>query len=167
MWILNYCVAKCKELGIKVNQGVWVSQDGVDSADDQIDQVIEYGQQNGWDIFNLITFGNEAINSQYVDVDSMMTKLDSVRTQFRNAGYNGYVTTAEPPATFINYPKLCTDTSMDIVAINPHSYFNENISPAKAGDYVTTQQSQVAKLCKENWFGSLKLGIRRKEPPWG
>lgn len=148
MWILNYCVAKCKELGIKVNQGVWVSQDGVDSADDQIDQVIEYGQQNGWDIFNLITFGNEAINSQYVDVDSMMTKLDSVRTQFRNAGYNGYVTTAEPPATFINYPKLCTDTSMDIVAINPHSYFNENISPAKAGDYVTTQQSQVAKLCK-------------------
>lgn len=145
---LSTVLSKCNQLGIKVNQGVWVSQDGVDSADDQIDQVIEYGQQNGWDIFNLFTFGNEAINSKYVDVDSLMTKLDSVRTKMRNAGYNGPVTTAEPPATYINYPQLCTDTSMDIVAINPHSYFNEGISPDKAGDYVTTQQSQVAKLCK-------------------
>lgn len=151
---LTTVLLKCKELGITVNQGVWMSQDGVDSVDDQILDVISYGQENGWDIFDLITIGNEAINSGYVTLDELIPKLNSVKSQLQSAGYNGYVTTSEPPATFIKYPTLCTEANIDIVGINPHSYFNANISPAKAGSYITSQQSQVAALCdgKSVWI---------------
>lgn len=151
---LTTVLLKCKELGITVNQGVWMSQDGVDSVDDQILDVISYGQENGWDIFDLITIGNEAINSGYVTLDELIPKLNSVKSQLQSAGYNGYVTTSEPPITFIKYPTLCTEANIDIVGINPHSYFNANISPAKAGSYITSQQSQVAALCdgKSVWI---------------
>ncbi|KAI5964236.1 SCW11 [Candida pseudojiufengensis] len=151
---LTTVLTKAKQLGLTVNQGVWISEAGIDSADDQINQIISYGQQNGWDIFNLITFGNEAINSNFISINDMLKKFNSVKSKLQSAGYQGYVTTAEPPATFIKYPQLCTQTNMDIVAINPHSYFNENISPENSGNYVTSQQSQVASLCngKSVWI---------------
>ncbi|KAI5956366.1 SCW11 [Candida jiufengensis] len=151
---LTTVLQKAKELGLSVNQGVWISEAGIDSADWQIEQLINYGQQNGWDIFNLITFGNEAINSNFITLQDMLNKFNQVKSKLQQAGYNGYVTTAEPPATYIKYPQLCTQTNMDIVAINPHSYFNANISPDNAGNYVTSQQSQVAGLCnnKQVWI---------------
>ncbi|KAI3404171.1 SCW11 [Candida oxycetoniae] len=151
---LTTVLSKCKQLGITVNQGVWMSEAGVNSVDDQIQQIINYGQQNGWDIFDLITIGNEAINSNFVTLDQLIPKLNSVKSQLRSSGYNGYVTTSEPPATFIKYPQLCTDSDIDIVGINPHSYFNTNISPENAGSYITSQQAQVLALCngKSVWI---------------
>ncbi|KAL6451263.1 SCW11 Probable family 17 glucosidase SCW11 [Candida maltosa Xu316] len=134
-------------LGMTVNQGVWLSEAGVDSVDGQISDIISYGQANGWDVFNLITIGNEAINSNFCSVSDLIAKIASVKTQLRNAGYNGKVTTSEPPATFIKYPDLCTNSDIDIVGINPHSYFNANISPENSGSYIVQQQGQVAGLC--------------------
>lgn len=133
-------------LGMVVNQGVWM-EDGVDSIDSQIQQIIAYGQTSGWEVFEFITIGNEAINSGFVSVDDLISKINSVKQLLEDSGYTGFVTTAEPPASFISYPQLCTESEIDIVAINVHSYFNENISPENAGGYIMSQKAQVEEIC--------------------
>ncbi|CAI5760050.1 unnamed protein product [Candida verbasci] len=146
---LTSVLSKCKELGIKVNQGVWISQDGVDSIDNQIQDLIKYGQSNGWDIFDFITIGNEAINSNFCSISDLKSKISSTKSKLQQAGYNGWITTSEPPATFINHPELCS-ADIDFIGINPHSYFNENISPENAGNYIVSQKNQVAGICNKN-----------------
>ena len=144
---LTTVLETCRELGITVNQGVWMSNAGVDSIDDQVSDVVNYGKSNGWDVFNLITIGNEAIVAGYVSPSDLVSKIKSVKSQLQSAGYNGKVTTSEPPATYLKYPSFCTDADIDVVGINPHSYFNANISPENAGSYIVHQQQQVADIC--------------------
>ena len=144
---LTTVLETCRELGITVNQGVWISAAGVDSIDDQVSDVIKYGQSNGWDVFNLLTIGNEAIIAGYVSPSELVSKIKSVKSQLQSAGYNGKVTTSEPPATYLKYPSFCTDADIDVVGINPHSYFNANIEPKDAGSYIVHQQQQVAEIC--------------------
>lgn len=139
-------------LGMTVNQGLWISSAGVDSIDDYTTLLISYGQTYGWDVFDFITVGNEAVNAGYVTVAELIAKISSVKTQLNNAGYSGLITTSEPPATFIASPELCTESEIDFVGINPHSYFNENLYASDAGSYITSQQSQVAELCSKLAF---------------
>lgn len=136
-----------KEMGFKVNQGLWISSQGVDSIDDALKQLINYGQKSGWDVFDFITVGNEAINSGYAKVDDLISKIKSVKSQLEGAGYNGKVTTSEPSGTFINNPSLCKSSGIDFVGINPHSYFDSMVSADQAGSFVVSQQSQVASAC--------------------
>ncbi|CAK9441651.1 uncharacterized protein LODBEIA_P55190 [Lodderomyces beijingensis] len=145
---LTTVLSKCRQLGLTVNQGAWM-QDGVNSVDDQVQQIIRYGQQNGWDVFDLITIGNEAINSGFVQVNDLINKLNSVKSQLQAAGYHGHVTTAEPPISFINHPQLCTQANIDIVGVNPHSYFNSGIFPSGAGAYIMAQKAQVEAVCSK------------------
>lgn len=136
-------------LGMTVNQGLWISSAGVDSIDDYVTLLISYGQTNGWGVFDYITVGNEAVNAGYCSVSELISKISSVKSQLNSAGYTGSITTSEPPATFISSPELCTDSEIDFVGINPHSYFNENLYASESGSYITSQQSQVAELCSK------------------
>lgn len=134
--------------GIKVNQGFYITN-GVDSIDQDVSNIIKYGQQNGWSVFDYFTVGNEAVNDGKVSVSDLSSKISLVKSQLKNAGYNGQITTSEPPATFISHPELCTDSEIDFVGINPHSYFNTNLYAHQSGEYVTKQQKQVANLCSK------------------
>lgn len=137
----------CSELGIKINQGFWISSAGVDSIDGSVASLIEYGQQNGWDIFEYITIGNEAINSGFCSVSDLISKIASVKSQLRSAGYSGRVTTSEPPVSYSNYPELCTDSAIDFVGINPHSYFNSAIDASGAGSFIKGQLQLTQRIC--------------------
>lgn len=139
-------------LGMTVNQGLWISSEGVDSIDGYTSQLISYGEENGWDIFDFITVGNEAVNAGYVTVSELISKISSVKSQLNDAGYSGLITTSEPPATFISSPELCTESDIDFVGINPHSYFNENLYAYESGAYVTAQKSQVEEICSKLAF---------------
>lgn len=139
-------------LGMKVNQGFWITSAGVDSIEDSVNDLITYGKQNGWDVFDFITIGNEAILSGFCTVLDLISKISSVKSSLNAAGYSGKVTTSEPPATFISSPSLCTDSEIDFVGINPHSYFNTNLYAKDAGSYITQQKSQVEKLCSKLAF---------------
>lgn len=138
---------KANKFGIKVNQGLWITAEGVDSVDDPLSGLIEYGQKNGYDVFDFITVGNEAVNTGYCSASDLADKIKSVKSKLRDSGYQGKVTTSEPPNTFIDNPTLCTDSGIDFVGINPHSYFDTEIGAALAGWYVTSQQSSTAKAC--------------------
>ena len=135
------------DLGIKVNQGFWISSAGVDSIDDAVDDFLAYGEKNGFGVIDFITVGNEAINEKYCTVSELTSKIALVKAKLKSAGYTGKITTSEPPVSFINNPELCTKSGIDFVGINPHSYFNTNLYASDAGDYVTSQQAATAEAC--------------------
>ncbi|QLQ79823.1 hypothetical protein HG537_0C04720 [Torulaspora globosa] len=137
----------CAKLGIKINQGLWIDSNGVESINDGVKAIIEYGQRNGWDIFEYITVGNEAIISGFCSVNDLISKIQSVKAQLKAAGYPGPITTSEPPVTFENHPELCTSSAIDFVGINPHSYFNAAIDAAGAGAFVEGQVELIKKVC--------------------
>lgn len=136
-----------KDLGMKINQGFWISDAGVDSIDDAVSEFIEWASDNGFDTVDFITVGNEAINSNYCSVSDLIAKIKSVKSKLQSAGYNGKVTTSEPPAVFVTNPSLCKDSNIDFVGINPHSYFDTEIGAESAGWYVTSEKKLVAGAC--------------------
>ncbi|CCE85548.1 Piso0_005154 [Millerozyma farinosa CBS 7064] len=136
-----------KDIGFKVNQGLWITSEGVDSIDDPLKELINYGQENGWDVFDFITVGNEAVNSGFTTVDDLISKIKSVKSQLEDAGYNGNVSTSEVPSTFISNPSLCQSSGVDFVGITPHAYFDPLISADEAGSFVVSKQSEVASAC--------------------
>lgn len=140
-------IPKAKDLEMKINQGFWISDAGVDSIDDSVSEFIDWGSENGYDVFDFITVGNEAINSNHCSVSELISKIKSVKSKLQDAGYKGKVTTSEPPAIFTTNPSLCKDSNIDFVGINPHSYFNTVIDAKLAGWYVTSEQSLVSKAC--------------------
>ncbi|CCD24684.1 putative glucan endo-1,3-beta-D-glucosidase NDAI_0D03700 [Naumovozyma dairenensis CBS 421] len=137
----------CNQLGIKINQGLWISSEGVDSIDSAVQMLITYGQTNGWDVFDFITVGNEAIISGYCSVSELIAKISSVKVQLMAAGYTGQITTSEPPVTFENNPELCTTSEIDFVGINPHSYFDVNSNAESAGSFVKGQLELIQTTC--------------------
>ncbi|SCU92686.1 LAME_0F01046g1_1 [Lachancea meyersii CBS 8951] len=147
---LETVTSAAKSLGITINQGLWITSSGVDSIDDSVTALISYGQSNGWDLFDVLTIGNEAILSGYCTVSDLINKISSVRSQFENAGFNGQFTTSEPPVTFQNHPELCTSAKIDFVGINSHAYFDENSSAASAGTFVKGQFELIQQICGTN-----------------
>lgn len=144
---LDTVLPTCSSLGMKVNQGFWISPAGVDSIDDSVSDFLAYAKKNGFGVIDFITVGNEAVNSNHCSVSDLISKIGLVKSQLKSAGYSGQVTTSEPPVTFINNPELCTKSGIDFVGINPHSYFDTQMYASDAGDYVTDRQAATAKAC--------------------
>ncbi|GAV55772.1 hypothetical protein ZYGR_0AY01650 [Zygosaccharomyces rouxii] len=142
------------KLGLKVNQGLWIDQSGVNSIDDAVQSLIQYGTQNGWDVFDFITVGNEAINSGFCSVNDLISKIQSVKGQLKNAGYQGSVITSEPPVSFENNPELCTQSGIDFVGVNPHSFFDFGIGASDAGQFVKGQVQLAQNAC-----GNMKIFV--------
>lgn len=139
-------------MGMKINQGFWISPAGVDSIDSNVSDLIKWASTNGWGLFDFITIGNEAIIAGYCSVSDLIAKIASVKALLIKAGYTGDVTTSEPPVVFIDNPQLCTESEIDFVGINSYSYFNANMYPSQAGEYAVGQRDQVAQLCSKRTF---------------
>ncbi|KAH3688405.1 hypothetical protein WICPIJ_000618 [Wickerhamomyces pijperi] len=134
-------------LGLKVNQGFWIGPDGYSGITGYVDDLITWGQTNGWEIFDFITVGNEAINSGYLTTAQLISIIADVKSRLRAGGYNGLVTTSEPPVTYENHPELCTGSAIDFAGINPHSYFDTYSSAATSGTFVVGQYNIVKNIC--------------------
>jgi len=135
------------KLGIKINQGLYITSSGVDSIDDSVTTLIQYGQTNGWDVFDFITVGNEAINNGWCSVSDLISKISSVKSKLSEAGYSGQITTSEPPVSFENNPDLCKKSDIDFVGINPHAYFDTSASAETAGTFVKGQVELIQGVC--------------------
>jgi len=70
-----------------------------------------------------------------------------VKQTVQRYGYRGPVTTAEPPSTFIDNRFLCTSSTLDIIGINAHSYFDPSSTPATCGSFVLNQISITKSAC--------------------
>lgn len=147
--IISAVLPLASSLGFKVNQGFWISNQGVDSIDDSVSNLIDYAKKNSWDVFDYLTIGNEAIIEGYATPSQLISKINSVKKKLQANGYNGKVTTSEPPVMYKRHPELCTEAEIDFVGINSHSYFNTNLHADEAGEYVASQQKEIAKICSK------------------
>ncbi|SCU84635.1 LAFA_0D11078g1_1 [Lachancea sp. 'fantastica'] len=147
---LQTITSAAKSFGITINQGLWISSAGVDSIDDSVNDILSYGQANGWDLFDILTIGNEAVLSGYCTVEDLINKISSVRSKFESAGFTGKYTTSEPPVTFQNNPDLCRKSNIDFVGINSHAYFDVNSSADTAGSFVKGQLELIQQICGTN-----------------
>ncbi|KAG7820522.1 hypothetical protein KL928_001959 [Ogataea angusta] len=141
----------CANKGIKVDQGFYISSSGVDSIDDAVTELIAAVQDSSsgfdWDLFSFFSVGNEVISNGYATVSDLISKISSVKSQLQSGGYTGKVTTAEPPSSYQSYPELCTSSGIDFVGINAHAYFDQYISAADAGTFLTDQVKVTQEAC--------------------
>lgn len=138
---------KCVSLGLKVNQGFWISASGVDSIDDSVSEFVAYGQAHGWDVFAFVTIGNEAVSAGYVSASQLVGKILAVKGRLQAAGYKGPVTTSEPPNVFIDHPEICTKSGIDFVGVNAHSYFDPDTTAQDSGPFIVSQKELAIKAC--------------------
>lgn len=138
-----------KSLGLKVNQGFWFSNTDLLQITANAVALAAYANsvENGWDLFDYITIGNEAINSGFMNASELTAIIKSIKSTLKDAGYTGYFTTSEPPVTFEKYPELCDGDLIDFVGINPHSYFDADIDASQAGPFVAGQKAIVENIC--------------------
>jgi exo-beta-1,3-glucanase (GH17 family) len=76
-----------------------------------------------------------------------LNKIANVKWQVQQYGYWGPVTTAEPPSSYIQNSFLCTSSTLDLVGINAHSYFDPYSTPSSAGSFVLNQIAITKNAC--------------------
>ncbi|KAK9475830.1 glycoside hydrolase superfamily [Lipomyces japonicus] len=142
---INTVQPAIQQYNLKVIQGFWFDSTGSSSIDDGVASVISWGQTGtNWNSVYLIIVGNEAVQDNYITADELISKITSVRSQLRQAGYTGPITTSESTATYISYPQICQSGSIDLVGINSHAYFDVYSSAETAGSF-NNGQIQVTK----------------------
>lgn len=134
--------------GFHIIQGFWFDGTSVDVIDDSVTDMISWGStDSNWNLVDMIIVGNEAVQNGYLTADELLSKISSVRSLLRDAGYTGPITTAESPSTFIDNPSLCQSDSLDLVGINSHAYFDEYASAETAGTFNQGQISVTQAAC--------------------
>jgi exo-beta-1,3-glucanase (GH17 family) len=140
--------------GIQLIVGVYISNSGVSGAQEQVQQIVQWAQ---WSLVELIAVGNEAISDGYTTAPELASFIESSRSAFKRAGYAGLVTTTEPLDTWqTNAAALCD--AVDVVGCNIHPFFNRDVSPSKAGDFVVSQLKIVDSLCQGKTGLNLETG---------
>lgn len=143
----NTVLPVAQQLGMKVAQGFYFDSSGVSSIDGQVQSLLSWTATNGWDLFNRIIVGNEAVLNGWVTPADLVNKVGSVKAQLRAAGYNGPVLTAEPAVSYSDNPELCQNDVMDEIGINSHPFFSPTFSPETAGQFVATDIQNTYNLC--------------------
>lgn len=133
-----------KELGLKVDQGIWIGST-LNQVDSAVNDVINAGKKYGWDLFTMFIVGNEVVLSNQVSAGELAAKIKQVRNKFRAAGFQGPITTAEPPSSYLQHSELCD--AIDIVGINAHPFFDPSSSADTAGSFLQSQISVAKQAC--------------------
>lgn len=147
--LFAYTLPSAKQLGLKVNQGLWISSNDMSSIEPGIKGLVDYGKKEGFDNIEIVTIGNEVVTSNYANADQLLSKVKLVSRDLKDAGYKGMISTGEQPGAFSSNPSLCTDEAIDVVSLNVHSYFDPNIDASQAGSFVMGKKKSTEQVCKK------------------
>lgn len=136
----------CKANGLKMIVGIDIDGSGIGSkTSGEVSDIASYFK-GSWDMVEMVVAGNEAIFSGFVSASAMAGFISDVKSQLKNAGYNGPVTTTEPLNIIEQYGStLCP--AVDVIAANIHPFFNNAVSAVLAGGFVASQLSDLAGVC--------------------
>ena len=95
-----------------------------------------------WGLVNAVSVGNELVNSGKASAGQVTSAIGIARSALNSAGYSGPVTTVDTMIAMKNNPTLCT--ASDFCAINCHAFFDGNVLPEGAGDFVKKWAQQVS-----------------------
>ncbi|EEP77853.1 hypothetical protein UREG_02702 [Uncinocarpus reesii 1704] len=135
----------CKEFGLRMIIGIFISNTGIQGAQKQVTDIVQWGQ---WGMVDLVVVGNEAIFQGHADAGSLASFIASCKATFKKAGYNGPVTTTEPLNIWqANAGQLCG--VIDVLGANIHPFFNAGVAPSEAGKFAKGQMDILEKLCNK------------------
>jgi exo-beta-1,3-glucanase (GH17 family) len=95
-----------------------------------------------WSFVNAVSVGNELVNAGGASVGQVTAAIQQVRKTLKAAGYNGPVVTVDTMVAMKNHPELCH--ASDFCAINCHAFFDGNVLPDAAGDFVQMWSDMVS-----------------------
>lgn len=95
-----------------------------------------------WHLVNTISVGNELVNSGQASVGQVLAAISQARAALKAAGYSGPVVTVDTMVAMKANPELCH--ASDFCAINCHAFFDGNVLPEGAGDFVQNWINMVS-----------------------
>ena len=105
----------------------------LDKLEDESKTLISAVNGN-WGLVNAVSVGNEVVNSGRGSVGQVTAAIGQVRDILKRAGYSGPVVTVDTMVAVQANPELCH--ASDFCAINCHAFFDGNVLPDGAGDFV-------------------------------
>lgn len=105
----------------------------IDQAQDESQTIIS-AVNGDWGLVNAVSVGNEVVNSGRGSVGQVTAAIGQVRDILKGAGYSGPVVTVDTMVAMQANPELCH--ASDFCAINCHAFFDGNVLPDGAGDFV-------------------------------
>ncbi|KAH7326506.1 glycoside hydrolase superfamily [Stachybotrys elegans] len=137
----------CRKYGMDMMVGVFVKASGcsydVPEIKEQVDKLAAWAQ---WDMVKLLVVGNESVMNGFCSASQLAELISVVKSKCST--YTGPYTTAETLNVWEN-PEvpaaLCG--AIDITAANIHPYFNPNVVPEAAGEFVAGQLEILRDIC--------------------
>lgn len=149
----------CKKYGLKMIIGVFVKDSCDPNSQDikqQVDAITAWKQ---WDMVELVVIGNEALFQNRCDVAGLQGLITSVKSSCGGAGYSGPYTTAETLGVWEREDVASAICGViDVVGGQIHPYFNAEVSPSSAGDFVKGQLDILDTICSGKTSLNLECG---------
>jgi exo-beta-1,3-glucanase (GH17 family) len=144
----------CKLAGMKMILGVFISETGISGAQQQVTDIVNWGQ---WNLVDLVVIGNECVFNGYATASALASFITDCKSKFSSAGYSGPCTTTEPLNVWqSNTGALCS--AVDVVGANIHPFFNADVSAEDAGSFTASQLKIVDGLCPGKSGVNLETG---------
>ncbi|POR35628.1 Putative beta-glucosidase btgE [Tolypocladium paradoxum] len=155
---LEYVGNACQKHGVDMIVGVFVKGSGCsyDSPDikEQVDALAAWDK---WNLVKLVVVGNEAIMNGFCTPQQLGSLITTVKSKCSK--YTGPYTISE--TLNIWQRSDVSSTICPIVGVtgaNIHPYFNSDVSPGSAGDFVAGQLEILGQICKGNEVINLECG---------
>ncbi|KAM5356219.1 hypothetical protein ACJ41O_002865 [Fusarium nematophilum] len=148
----------CKKHGVDMIIGVFVKGSGCSyetpDIKEQIDAIAEWAQ---WDIVKLFVVGNEAIMNGFCSASELRELIKVVKSKC--SGYTGPYTIAET-LNIWEQPEVQSAICdvVDVTGANIHPYFNSEVTPSSAGEFVSGQLEILSGICQGNDVINLECG---------
>lgn len=142
------------ELGINLILGVFIGDGGIGEAYPQIDDLAGFQYK---DIVKMLVIGNEAVFGGKCSMGQLVELIHTARGKLTGAGYNCPITTTETLNVLQQSgSQLCG--AVDVMGANIQPYFNSDVSPESAGDFVAGQLELVSQVCPGKEAFNLECG---------
>lgn len=149
----------CKKHGLKMIVGVFVKGGGkcAYSNPDIKEQVDRLSQWAQWDMVKLFVAGNEAVMNGFCSPTELRELILTIKSKC--GGYKGPYTIAETLNIWQRSDvKAAICDVVGVTGANIHPYFNADVSPESAGDFVANQLEILGKICPGNQPINLECG---------
>lgn len=155
---LEYVGNACKAHGVNLIVGVFVKGSGCsyDSPDikEQVDALAAWDK---WDLVKLVVVGNEAIMNGFCSPQQLSALITTVKSKCSK--YTGPFTISE---TLNIWQRSDVSSAIcpvvGVTGANIHPYFNSDVSPDSAGDFVASQLQILSQICPGNEVINLECG---------
>lgn len=121
--------------GLGIIMGIFIKAGGVHTGDSQVTDLLAWGK---WDMIVMFVIGNESIFNGFCSASELAAYIVSVTSQVRAAGYKGPVTTTEP-LNIIQSSGSALCSSIDVIGVNIHPFFNSGVTADQAGTFLAGQ----------------------------